>query len=340
MGPNRLADGFMRVGPLMGLPELVREFGCDAGALFADSGFKLAQFASPDCEIPFVPTSKLLARCVTETECQHLGLLLGERTAPSCLGIPGFLVQSAPDVGAALRDLLRNLSLQDRGAVASMVTTDGVTFFDYAICLPGVVATDHIYDLTMAVLCRIMRGLCGESWNPTEVLLSHPPPRDLAPYRRFFRAPLRFDVEQTALAFHAGWLDHPVPGADSLLHDYMEKKASEIHALQEIDFVVNFRQLLRKSLVAHSCVVTDVSRQLGMHERTLNRRLRKEGTTFRQEIETIRYEIARQLLANTQMQVSQIAVTLDYSGDTAFSRAFKQWSGVSPTEWRVQHRAS
>ena len=120
----------------------------------------------------------------------------------------------------------------------------------------------------------------------------------------------------------------------------MEKKASEIHAWQETDFVVNFRHLLRKSPLAHSCVVTDVSRQPGMHERTLNRRLRKEGASFRQEIESIRYEIARQLLANTRMQVSQIAVTLDDSGDTAFSRAFKQWSGVSPTEWRVQHRAS
>lgn len=340
MGPKRLADGFMRVGPLMGLPALVRQFGCDAGTVFSDSGFKLAQFANPDYEIPYVAASKLFARCVAETECQHLGLLLGERTAPSSLGIPGFLVQSAPDVGAALRDLLRNLSLHDRGAVASMVTTDGVTIFDYAICLPGVAATDHICDLSMTVVCRIMRGLCGESWTPTEVLLSHPPPRDVAPYRRFFRAPLRFDAEQSALVFHASWLDHPVPGADALLHDYMEKKASEIHCLHETDFVVHFRQLLRESLLAHRCVVADVSSQLGIHERTLNRRLSKEGTSFRQEIENIRYEIARQLLANTQMQVSQIALTLDYSGDTAFSRAFKQWSGVSPTEWRVQHRAS
>ena len=81
-----------------------------------------------------------------------------------------------------------------------------------------------------------------------------------------------------------------------------------------------------------------MARQIGIHERTLNRRLREAGTTFRREFEDIRYEIARQLLTDTDMPLSQIASSLNYADGTVFSRAFKRWSGETPKDWRRLHR--
>ncbi len=148
---NALMEGMVRAGPLMGLPTLVRDLGRDPVPIFAAAGFDLAQFTDPDTELPFVPASGLLARCVEATGCSHLGLLLGEQVDPSALGVAGFMLRTAPDVGAALRGLVQHLELHDRGAVATLTTHDQETSLGYAIHLSGVEAADQIYDLSRSV---------------------------------------------------------------------------------------------------------------------------------------------------------------------------------------------
>lgn len=334
------ADGFVRVGPLMGLPALVHDLGCDPDAVFASAGFNPAQFLDADLEIPFVRASRLLARCVAATGCEHLGSLLGERVSPEALGVAGFILQTAPDVGSALRGLLRHLDLHDRGGVATLITHDRSTYFGYAIQLSGVEATNQINDLAMTIICGIMRGLCGAEWNPSAVLMSRRAPQDFVPYRRFFRAPLHFNAERSALAFPTHELDQVVARADPVLHRLLEQEARALHADQRTHLVGDVRKLLRRSLAVRNGGVTVIAEQLGMHERTLNRRLRAEGTTFRRELENTRYEVARQLLADTRVPLSKIAAALDYADSTAFIRAFKRWSGFPPAEWRRIHGRS
>ena len=329
-----LAEGVVRVGPLMGLPGLLRDLGSDPEPVFAAAGFNTDQFADPDFEIPFVAGSRLLARCVAETGCGHLGLLLGEQADPSSLGIAGFMLRSAPDVGTALRALANHLDLHDRGAVVTLASKEGETSLGYAIHLAGVEATEQIYDLSMSVVCKIMRSLCGSGWKPTKVLLPRRQPRNPAPYRRFFRAPLSFDEEQAAVVFPSRWLDHLIAGADPFLHRHLEQQAAELQARRERSLAADLRRLLRKSLRNHKESVSDIAGQLGMHQRTLNRRLREEGTTFRRELGAVRYEVARQLLADTGMPLPSIASALHYADTTAFSRAFKRWSGSTPAKWR------
>ncbi|MEA3277780.1 MAG: AraC family transcriptional regulator [Pseudomonadota bacterium] len=333
-------DGFVRAGPLTGLPALLRDLGCDPDPIFASTGLDPARFLDPDVEIPFVPVSRLLARCVAATGCEHLGLLLGERVTPESLGVAGFMLQTAPDVGTALRDLVHHLDLHDRGGVATLVTNDRSTCLGYAIHLSGVEATNQINDLAMTVACKVMRELCGAEWNPTAVLLSRRAPQDLVPYRRFFRAPLHFNAERNALGFPTHELDQSVARADPVLHRHLEQEAHALHADQQMHLVGEVRKLLRRSLAVRNGGVTVIAEQLGMHERTLNRRLRAEGTTFRRELEDTRYEVARHLLAETTVPLSRIAAALDYSDSTAFIRAFKRWSGFSPAEWRRIHRRS
>ncbi|MCP4285709.1 MAG: AraC family transcriptional regulator [Gammaproteobacteria bacterium] len=320
------------------MPALVCDLNCDPEPIFASAGFNSTQFTDPDFEISFVSGSKLLSRCITATGCDHLGLLLGERAHPSSLGVAGFLLQTAPSVGIALQDLVHHLDLHDRGAVVTVVTNDYRTLLEYAIHLPGVEATNQIYDLSMTVACNIMRGLCGAHWNPTEVLFLQRPPQNLAPYKRLFRAPLRFNAGQCALAFQNRWLDHPLKSADSLLHRHLEKEANELHSMQQGNLVADLRLLLRKSLSTQKNAVTEIAEKLGMHERTLNRRLREEGTSFRRELGEVRYELAQQLLTDNRILLSNIAGALGYADTTAFSRAFKQWSGITPTEWRARNQ--
>jgi AraC-like DNA-binding protein len=330
-------DGVVRIGPLMSIPAVLAEFGCEPGPVLDSVGLKPIQFEDPDVKILYVTGSKLLARCVAATGCRHFGLLVGERASPSSLGIAGFMLRSAPDVGAALRALVRHLDLHDQGGVPTLVTGGSVTLLGYAIYQPGVEAAEQIYDLSMAVACNIMRVLCGASWSPTEVLLSRRPPRDSAPYRRFFRAPLRFGQDQSAMVFPTPWLDHRLPTADPHLHRHLEREARERHAQEDANLVGALRRLLRQCLATQECSITDVAKQLDMHERTLNRRLQAEGTTFRRELEEIRYGMARRFLTESAAPLAEIATALGYADASAFSRAFKRWSKITPAQWRSRN---
>jgi AraC-like DNA-binding protein len=267
-------------------------------------------------------------------------LLVGERAGPSSLGVAGFLLSSAPDVGTALRALVLHLDLHDQGGVPTLHISGDTTHLGSAIILPGVDAAEQVCDISIAIGCNIMRGLCSKGWNPTEVLLSTRQPRNLAPYRRFFRAPIRFNADHNAVVFPTHWLDHTVPGADALLHRHLEQEAAELHKLRNTDIVNCLRRLLRKSLATRQCTASAIARQLNIHERTLNRRLREEGTSFRHELDVIRSEIARQFLAESAIPIARIAAALNYTDASAFNRAFKRWTGTTPTQWRLRDGSS
>jgi AraC-like DNA-binding protein len=77
-----------------------------------------------------------------------------------------------------------------------------------------------------------------------------------------------------------------------------------------------------------------------MHSRTLNRRLNAFGTSFQALVDAGRFEIARQMLADSAMEVTQIAASLDYADASAFTRAFRRWSGTTPAVWRAKRGAA
>ena len=192
----------------------------------------------------------------------------------------GFLLANAPDVGAALHALVQNLDLHDQGGVPVLDIQGNSTLLGYAIHQTRVEATGHIYDLSIAIGCSIMRNLCGKGWNPAEVLFSRRPPPDLNPYRQFYRAPLRFDRDRNAMVFPSRWLNHRIATADDLLHRHIEREANELHVLREGNIVNDTRRLIRASMIDGNCTIHHIAAQLCIHERALHRKLREEATSF------------------------------------------------------------
>jgi len=162
------------------------------------------------------------------------------------------------------------------------------------------------------------------------------PPTDITPYKLFFQAPIRFSTERSAIAFNKKWLDHRILSADPLLQRHLKKEAEVLLHNQHEDFVDLFQKLLHQCLTSQHCSAANLSAQLGIHERTMHRRLKFHGTSFSHELEQIRYTISRQLLSETNESLLNIALSIGYSHTGAFSQAFKQWSGKSPTQWRKE----
>jgi AraC-like DNA-binding protein len=324
-----------RLGPAANLPQVIRELGLEPSAVLADTGFEEAYFDDPDMPIPYVTGSRLLAHCAEVTGFEHFGLLLGQNAGPAALGLPGFLLMSSTSVGSALEDMVRHFELHDRGGRLTLQRSGGASLIGFAVVEPGVDEPGQLQDLAMAMAFNIMRSLCGEGWIPTEVLLPRRRPTEMAPWKNFFRAPVRFGADRCALVFPSSWLGHPGPAANKLLHAYLEKQASELRAQQpDVGFVGEVRRLVHGTIAQGRRSAARLATILGMNTRTLNRRLLAEGTTFRAVRDDVLHGMERQLLGATSMKLADVAHLLGYSEASAFIRAFTRWSGHTPQLWR------
>jgi AraC-like DNA-binding protein len=328
-------EGHLRIGGPLAIPEVLLRLGVDPGEVLASVGLDAQVFANPDNPVPCTALGRLLTACVARTRCRHFGLLVGERGGPASLGLVGLLIRQAADVGTALRQAALYLHLHDRGAVVVLSAEGGVARIAYAIYAPGVESSEQIGEGAIAITCNVVRSLCGADWAPTEVLLAGRRPADTRPYRRFFRAPVRFDAEQNALVFPAGVLDQRLPEASPRLQRLLLEEVQRLDQELALDFQTKVRRVLRAGLIVGHCSAEQTARLFAMQRRTLSRRLAAEGTTFESLLAESRYEAARQLLTDTSLPMRQIAEAVGYADVSVFTRAFRRWSGTTPAQWRL-----
>ncbi|MBB4015795.1 AraC-like DNA-binding protein [Chelatococcus caeni] len=333
-----LPPGFIHLGVAKEIVPALRDLGVDPGPLIREAGLDLCLFDDGSNVIPFTALGRLLTLGVTQSGCPHLGLLVGSRATIQSLGIVGRLMQHSQTLGEALWALVSNLSIQNRGAVPSLAVYGDRAVFSCSVYLPNVESADQISDGSIAVTVNAVRAICGPEWNPSEVLLPRARPADDEPYRRHFRAPVRFNEETASIVFPAADLDRQVIGADPLIRAVLEEMLRQMKGDKQSIFADDIRRLLRTRLTESRCSAADIARSLAMHRRTLSRHLRGCGVGYRGLANEIRFEIARQLLEDTDVPLAQIAAALGYSEASAFTRAFRRWSSLTPTAWRAERR--
>jgi AraC-like DNA-binding protein len=203
----------------------------------------------------------------------------------------------------------------------------------YAVCTPGVPAVWLADETSVMIGWRMMKSLCGDAWRPVEVRLAHARPRDSGTYRELFGVAVRFDVPLSMLVFERRWLDAPVVGADPALLAVLDAMAAAAPGLP-VRLSDQVRRVLRSGVLSGRDDAASVADLFSISERSLRRRLADEGATFVALVAEARLVVARQLLESTRMSVGEIAAALHYGDVTAFSRAFRGWTGVPPSAWR------
>jgi AraC-like DNA-binding protein len=334
-GPGRtLPPGYIHLGVAKEIAPTLRDFGIDPDPVIREAGLNPLLFDDGTNVIPHAALGRLLALSVARTNCPHFGLLIGQRATILSLGIVGRLMQHSETLGDAMRALVFNLSIQNRGAVPSLKSVGDVALFTFSVYQPEAESADQISDGALAVAVNALRALRGVNWNPTEVLLPRVTPADQEPYRRHFRAPVRFNQETATIVFPTDDLDYRIAGADPMVRALLEERIEQIKGAQGSALSDDIRRLLRIRLTSKRCSADDIADLLAMHRRTLSRRLKGSGMGYRAITNEIRFEIARQLLQDTDVPLGQIAAALGYSEASAFTRAFRRWSGQTPTAWR------
>jgi AraC-like DNA-binding protein len=332
-------EGSLRMAPFMQIPGLLAKFGLDAGLIIHEAGLAPSLFDDPENTIAFADLGRLFLHCAERCDCPYFGHLVGENAGLDKLGLIGQLARQAPDVGAALNSLILYLHLHDRGAVPALWLCEDRVVVAYVLYQPEIPGIEQVYDAALAVTHNVIHTLCGPHFQAIEVSLSRPRPNDVGPYQRFYGTRVRFGGERTAVVFSANWLQHPLDGADALLRQQLLDIIAFLDAQGTDDLVGHLRRVLRRILIQGGAPgdtsLAHIARLFALHRRTLNRRLRALGTSFKELIEEARYDVARQLLRDTSLPIADVAASLDYSDAAAFTRAFKRWSGVSPGTWRA-----
>jgi len=332
-------DSPIGIGPILPLPQVLRSLGADPAEILSEAGVDPELFNDPRSRISFAARGRLIAHCVARTGCQHLGLLVAQQVGLHSLGLVGLLVRYSPDVGTALRNLVRYFQLHGRSAVVTLAVEGGSAIFGYHISQAHVEAIDQTGDAAVAAMSNIMRTLCGPDFKPAEAWFAHRTPEDVHPFRRFFQVHLRFDAEQYALVFSAAWLSRTLPEADPELRRLLQKELDTLEVQHGDDFPQQVRIILRTAIPAGSAKEDQVAALFSMHSRTLHRRLNAFGTSYQGLLDETRHEIACQMLADSSMDIGEIAAFLDYADARSFIRAFRRWSDTTPARWRAKRAA-
>jgi len=194
---------------------------------------------------------------------------------------------------------------------------------------------DQSQDALWSALVSLCRVSCGEGFAPLSLELVRPQPPCAAEFYALFRAPIRFGAECDAMVFRRDDVERPLPTANRALARHNERIVADYMArLDDENFSDRVRIRLIESLPSGGVDAADVARALNVSVRTLQRRLADEGATYSGLLDQARRELAVRFIGEQRMPVKEATYVLGFSEPANFSRAFKRWTGVSPSEFR------
>lgn len=265
---------------------------------------------------------------------REITLRLAESTPLGAFGVVEYLCRSAPTLGEALQQWVRYLNLLDDAVEVAIVDEEGGKCV--RVVRESEAPAPPSHELCFALLTKQSREIGSREPSIVRVDFSHRCENPAA-YEAWFGAPVRFGAPHDQLVFRALDFDIPLKSADAnllaVLARQAEMQAEAIEGEESLPFTAVVRRALREGL-REDVSIEQVGRRIGMSARTVQRRLRDDGTTFQALREAVRHELASRYLEQ-DLSISEISFLLGFSQPSAFFRAFKRWTGMTPQERRA-----
>lgn len=316
--------------------DVVSRWGYNAETFFAPFHLTTEQLADPDFRIPTNMANDMVKHALYLTGESTLGYHLGTQMRISIHGFIGYAIMTANDISDAL--MLANRFIQLRMPFLQLFFS---TFGEKAtLQLQGEIDLEPLRtEIAIALIIGMItmaKAITGMEHLSGEVDFDFPKPLGFEKYAaKFPNHSFRFDQPYLILSFDKQYLGlkmiHADPIASQIAINQCEAELSALGERRRLSMRV--RDILTNS-EQHYLSIEHVADQLHMSDRTLKRQLAAEGTSFSTLVDEVRYRHATSLLSRTDYTLEQIADELGYSDVANFSRAFKRWSGRSPSNWR------
>jgi AraC-like DNA-binding protein len=304
----------------------------------ARTGISLTDFANPDTRVPHRIAVQLLRDTVKAVGDPTFGLRAGEQLEPGDFEVLEYAARCTATLGDAMRCVARYFRLMNDSAEITIVPVDETVEWRFRVT-DDVVEPPASNDFVLAAALGFSRRNAAVYEAPLEIRFVHDRPNYAAAYERF-GAPVKFGSPYNAIVIRKSRLLAPMLRANPGMSEAFELHAQELAARLDAQRGVagRVREDVTSQLGVGTLTMQRTARRLAMSVATLRRRLEQEGTTFSDIVETTRKGLAEQYLARSRPAVSEIAFLLGFSDVASFDRAFKRWTGVSPTKYRASSR--
>jgi AraC-like DNA-binding protein len=296
------------------------------------SGIPARILDTPSRSLPVASVFAFVERAARAEGAETLGLDLGRRVSAESFGAWGRMLVGTPTIYERLALSAERMRLEDT-SLELWLEVDGPKArlcFRYVDGLgPGVV---HGEDFTLMVCLEIFRRALGDDWRPEELALVRPRGE------RFRRDEMFRDVRvchggsSNQLTFPVEVLQRPLPLLPGPIGHEAETSVAE-HA-PSTDLCGSVRDTVTALLTRGHPSVEEVADIAGTSVRSLQRELARTGLTYSKVVDQSRFSLAKEYLEDPSASVTEIALQLGYGDGTAFSRAFRRWSGVTPSQHR------
>ncbi|MWV27541.1 AraC family transcriptional regulator [Aurantiacibacter rhizosphaerae] len=267
---------------------------------------------------------------------RHFGLHAGRIASADSLGPLSFLFLSAPTLGEAFSAFVHYLGVMQQSARNSISVGPDTATFEYGVRDTSLGARRQDAEYSIAVTYTLARNYCGGRLDLREVCFEHAQVGDYLTYRDFFDCDVFFDRPRNSISFDAADLTRRGRELSGdlfpILVDHLQSKAED--EAGPATLVERLEDWLQMRAVSAPPKVEDAAAALGLSVHALQRRLAKDGQTFRDMAQHHRMQQACHLLAESDRSIADIALSVGYSESASFIRAFKAQCGNTPERYR------
>lgn len=267
---------------------------------------------------------------------EQFGIHLCELLTADGMGPLGFAVRSSATLGEAYQRVGRYLRLLVLGPVVELHDDGEVARVRHLPPTTGPAPSRHAVEFLLGNLVSMARKGVGPGLTPKATRFRHAPPGRLDAHRALFGRDVRFDQDHDEIQLDRGLLAHPQPRAEPALALVLDRHITSLLAAEPAEqaFLDRVNAALATELERGEPSLAMVASRLHMSPRTLQRRLREEGTSLTERLDRIRQALATRHLSESTRSIGEVAFLLGFSEVSTFHRAFRRWTGVTPVAYR------
>lgn len=316
-------------------PDDLREI-CSAG------GFTVDDLENPEIKITLEQDTAVIEAAIKISGDPFLGLHTGEKTTQVVLGVTGYLMESSKDILSAFRNLQQYTGTFTKLYNYRIETSENeASFYCEPIELWNAHSPDtarHSVDLSFSGALHIIKLLTGKVLHPRKALYRYSEIPDTSEHERILGCKPLYNQKKNCMVFSLSDMSLPVIGYNKELNKIFNRLLEAELRKEQENFSQRVRHIILQSYHFEFPQLEEVADSMNITPRTLQRKLRDENSTFRSLTDSIKKELACNLLYNKGLSISEISYKLGYAEPAAFQRAFRQWTGKSPGAFRTSSR--
>lgn len=314
----------------------MREAGKGMAAVLSGAGLTVEQVDDPNVRLEVRTQIKVLELAAKELQDEFLGFHLARSFDLREVGLFYYVMASSNQLADALRYAERYSGITNEGVLLHF-RSDGATIIALDYLNVDRRSDRHQMEFWLTAIVRLCRQLTDSRIAPRKLMVRHFRDGTPAEYKSFLASDVEFGADADAIVFSEQVASLPIVGADTHLNNLLRQYADEARADQPRargSVRVDVERVIPQLLPHGNAKTLEVARQFGVSRRTLSRSLFAEGIKFAEILEEQRAALARRYLRDRELPVSQIAWLLGYREISSFTKAFKRWTGMKPTEFR------